>query len=464
MKWPFNRFLLWPYFTLVLVLLTIGCSSKEDPEETLSVSGNHSTGDLVMVTTDTSSDGYHYLDPELSPDRTRVMFTADWYALPSIPRYTGDDDFTKFRQIIVMPMQVGLEPALSLEAQGAQLVVLQETAIRIGGATVFLSTVKDDDKGHPLWVDDQTIIFWLNLGIGKRLFQADISDIGSLSPIVPVYFEDSDNSSAPPFRQHMEAALSPQGDWLLFTRSGCVNPREFETCTGVSIYALDMSTLGGPTGDGYGALAFPITNEYSRIEAPSWSPDGRSITFSGGLDVGGSGTGAGTEIFTMDFDTTGLDAGTMPLDRNVERVTFTELAAGDPISGVFNTHPRFNEDGNQIYFTSTRRAPTTTLHDRNIWVVPADGSIDPEIFYFTRSDDVDPYYMGDGRILLSSMLGFPSEMLIRLEEETYQRIFQENVDQNLGLDEVQMRALAAEEIRNLTFFEGVMSHIYTFRP
>jgi len=72
--------------------------------------------------------------------------------------------------------------------------------------------------------------------------------------------------------------------------------------------------------------------------------------------------------------------------------------------------------------------------------------------------------MGDGRILLSSMLGFPSEMLIRLEEETYQRIFQENVDQNLGLDEVQMRALAAEEIRNLTFFEGVMSHIYTFRP
>jgi len=51
MKWPNNRFLLLPYFVVMMVLVTIGCTSKEDPDEVLLVSGNHSTGDLVMVTT-----------------------------------------------------------------------------------------------------------------------------------------------------------------------------------------------------------------------------------------------------------------------------------------------------------------------------------------------------------------------------------------------------------------------------
>jgi hypothetical protein len=37
-----------------------------------------------------------------------------------------------------------------------------------------------------------------------------------------------------------------------------------------------------------------------------------------------------------------------------------------------------------------------------------------------------------------------------------------NDEQDLGLTEVEMRTLAADEIQNLTFFEGVMSHIYTF--
>ena len=115
-----------------------------------------------------------------------------------------------------------------------------------------------------------------------------------------------------------------------------------------------------------------------------------------------------------------------------------------------------------VYFVSTRRAPTTTLHDRNIWTIPADGRLEPQIFYFTREDDVDPFVMPDGRILLSSALGFPTEMLDRLEEEAYQKWVVINDEQNLGLTEVEMRTLAANEIQNLTFFTGVMSHIYTF--
>jgi len=218
--------------------------------------------------------------------------------------------------------------------------------------------------------------------------------------------------------------------------------------------------------DGYGGFTFPLTTQdtdstsaYSRIETPRWSPDGTKIIFSGGMDVDGGGFGAGTEIYTMDFDTTGLASGTMKLDNNIQRITYTSLSEGDPISGVVNTSPVYSNDGGTVYFVSTRRAPTTTLHDRNIWTVPANGMLEPQIYYFTRSDDVDPFVMPDGRLLFSSALGFPTEMLVRLEEEIYQDLAENNDE---GVDEVQLRALAAEEVQKLQFFEGVMSHIYYF--
>jgi hypothetical protein len=68
MTWLRNRCLPMAYLALLATLVVVGCTSKEDPSETLTVCGNHSCGELVMVTTDTSSDGYHYLSPRLSPD------------------------------------------------------------------------------------------------------------------------------------------------------------------------------------------------------------------------------------------------------------------------------------------------------------------------------------------------------------------------------------------------------------
>ncbi|MFT5783284.1 MAG: Tol biopolymer transport system component, partial [Candidatus Krumholzibacteriia bacterium] len=129
-----------------------------------------------------------------------------------------------------------------------------------------------------------------------------------------------------------------------------------------------------------------------------------------------------------------------------------------------NYGPVYSSDGQVIYFISTRRAPAITLHVRNLWKIPADGSTDPAVHYFTRSDEGNPSSLPDGRTLLSSSLGFPSEMLNRLEEESYQRLVAENEDLLLPLDEVQLRSKANDERRQLEFFEGVMSHIYTYRP
>ena len=68
MKWLRSRFLSAAYLALLTVVLLAGCTIKEDPTETLPLCGNHSCGNLVMVNTDTSSSGWQYLEPELSPE------------------------------------------------------------------------------------------------------------------------------------------------------------------------------------------------------------------------------------------------------------------------------------------------------------------------------------------------------------------------------------------------------------
>ena len=470
MKWTRNRFLPVCYVVVLMALVVVGCTSKQDPDEVLSVCGNASCGDLVMVTTDTSSDGYQYLQPTMSPSGGRILFTADWWAVPAEPKDPGDVYYVNYRQMIIIPVQEGIEPSDDLAAQGAELIRLQETSVMIGGEPNILQTVLNDDKGDPIWEDEEHVIFFLRLNrVGNRLFRANLNDpaaLPGLSTIEPLYMEPSDATVTPRFWQHMSPTLSPDGRWLVFTRTGCAIPDSLETCTNLALYAMDMSTAGAA--DGYGATVFPLTHEYTRIERPRFSPDGRTVVFSGGHDLAGA-NGSGTEIYTIDFDTTGLAAGTMPLDNNLDRITYTTYAEGDPLAGILNTDPCYSADGRHIYFVSTRRAPTTTLHDRNVWRIPADGSRDPEIHFFSRYDDFDPALQPDGTILLSSMVGFPTAMLNRLENESYQRIKEANEQAHEEnptvplLNETQLQQAAAAERRQLEYFAGVMAHLYLYR-
>ena len=474
MKWLNNRFLPLIYVGLLASFVVIGCTGKQDPFETLVVCGNHTCGELAMVTTDTSSKGFHYLNPSLSPDGSEVLFSADWNAMPADEREPEDQYYVNYRQMVTIPYIEGGNdrPALDLADQGAELIRLVETSIRIQGGVVSLVGVVNYDKGDPIWQDDLHVIFAMRVNaIGMRIFRADITD-KDRATLEPLFLEPTDNDEQPRQWNHVNPQISPDGRWLVFVRSGCIDPQDLGTCEDTAIWAMDMSTAGD--GDGYDTKVFPLTDDYKRLERPSFSPDSRRLAFSSYLDVVGySGSDeSATEIFAMDFDTTGLDVNDtnrMVLDRNLERITFTDMAEGDPLNGVLNYYPSYSLDGNEIYFVSTRRAPATTVHARAVWKVPANGGFDPEIHFFSRFDDSDPYIMWDGTIMLSSTFGFPTEMLDVLEEEAYNRIKQENEEaheedpaNNPLLSEVELRQQAADERRQLENFEGVMSHIYVF--
>ena len=126
-----KSYLMTGYLVLLVVALMVGCTTKEDPVESMTLCGNHSCGNLVMVTNDTTSDGFQYLDPDVSHDGTRLAFTADWATIPTDPNYSGEPILS--RQVLVMPIPDNIwsdsmrtrYPVSSITELGGELIKLQ---------------------------------------------------------------------------------------------------------------------------------------------------------------------------------------------------------------------------------------------------------------------------------------------------------------------------------------------------
>lgn len=468
-----NRYLVSAYLLVLAIAFVVGCTTREDASEELVVCGNHTCGQLTMVTIDTNGPGgYQYLDAEISPDGTRVAFTADWEVIPSLPEDQVTDPILN-RQILIMPLPVDpwseemnlRSPVQSIEELGAELVTTRQFISRIGGGQDFVDDVTSGvmTKASPNWLDDNTLVIQTRFERRDRLVMVDISDVAN-AQVTPIFYE-SDDTLATGFRfwYHADPALSPDGRWCAFTRFGCDDETNVEdaNCDNEELWVLDMNTIDEPTQ----ATAFQVTSGAVSMEDPSWSPNGRTIVFSSTTDLIGESTGFVGEIFTVSFDPDEAATGAVALDSDLRRVTTTELATGDPLVGLHNYAPVFTADGRDVVFVSSRRPPGSTQRGRNLWRVPADGRLEPEMIFFSRNDDLDPTFHWDsGTFLFSSRLGFPTEMLDALEAATidfYTNVYNDTA--RVPLTEVEILRRASDDREELELFEGKMGHMYLFR-
>jgi hypothetical protein len=461
------------YVVLVAVALAVGCSTKNDPSEVLDLCGNHSCGELAMVTIDTSKEGFQYLEVALSPDQSTVAFSADWAAIPSLPPDEIGEPIEN-RQILVIPVDPSIwaesrltrRPVTSISELHARLIYCNEFLSEIGGSSHETVRAHMFNKGHPTWVThpgstlSDSLIFWINVTGRDRLVIAGVQNPASVNPRI-LFYEQQDLILNGWFFYHHDPELSPDGRWLVFSRFGCDLPNgEVRDCTLQSIWVLDMWTTDDPRT----AHAFPVTNGAVSMSTPTWSPDGRQICFSSSLDLVGDYGGRANELFTVSFDPAVAAAGDPPLDTDLNRITFTATEPGDPITGLHNYSPVYDTTGSQIYFVSSRRAPASTQRGRNIWSVTADGRLEPEILFFSREDDVDPDVAADGTVVLSSGLGFPTEMLDALESVTLDSLYAENDTLDFPRTEFEIRRIAGDERNKLEAYgSGVMAQVFLFR-
>ncbi len=442
---------------VIALLAVVGCTVRPQESETLNLCGNHTCGDLYMVTADTSSSGFQYHSPDLSPDGTKVAFSLDWTAL--VPSGILPEVPPLIRQLAVITLEERFGAQPSLGSEGAALVDLNDYFFQYADTQERMHPNEDWQKGAPCWLDDDWLLFWMETSRGARLFRAYLGP--SHSPGDPSDAEmvlrepDDDLLLDWLYWEHLNPSVSPDGRWVAFSRYGHADADSLHLATQQSIWVCAVPEPGELS-----EVAFAVTEEASTCDWPSWSPDGSRLVFGASLDLDeGAYDGYYTqEIFTIDFDSTGYAAnGVVDLNNNLERLTYSPPAEGGNFV-VRNQEPSFSADGTIVAFVSDRRVPTITLTERNIWYIPSDGSLDPQILFFTREDDYAPQFTGGPgqELILTSSFGFPTYILDEIWQIHYDEIAAENPDMN----DLQVQAKADELREELAFFEGVMNHIY----
>ena len=348
------------------------------------------TVDLAQVTSDTLITDH--LDASLSPDGTRVVFTTDYWGIKALE----DKDERDFA-IVELP-NPGDPPRTPVErltdVGNARRVILPATLVDLLGRS-FNPVLLGSNIGAATWIDDQRIIAVVEEPQSNlpRLYVFDLDpapmtagriDVLSFQLIDDGFLDLADpNVTNNNQVYYVHPAVSPDGQWVAYSRFffkpaiGTEGSPTYQPPVSIQPAIVAYNLVTGET--------VRVTNGSTVEDDPAWSPDGQWIAFtSNGGEFGSN------EVYKVRFDPANPATERAPggpfTDGRI-RLTFTNTEPEVKIP-VGSFDPTWLADG-RIVFVSTRRAPCTSVRERNLWVMGADGG-EPKLFYRSDEDDAFP--------------------------------------------------------------------------
>ncbi len=374
-------------FASLALAAAVGCES--DTEKCFEL-----TGSLSQVTSDTMQT--RHLWPRLRPPMgDQILFTTDFFGGEDF-----DDNGSRHFALIDVPGSGEVRPPVPrlIDIGNAKRIVLG-TNFQLTSDAGNDFDANESAKSAPAWhPDGMRFAGIVNNGNNLERLYIFTIDFGSgtgtnLNTSESVLVRDVDLTD-PTQNQYFYStpSFSPDGEWLAYARSFYRPPPQGEggqpeRSEPQTVYAYNLS-------DG---RVVQVSAGASQEENPSWSPDSSSIVFDSNRD-------GSREIYTIAFDP---DAGA-PVMSSLRRLTVSNAVpvGGTPQIQAQSFDPTWLSSG-EIVYVSTRRAPCSSLRERNLWQMLEDGSSQEAIF-FSRVDDHFPDLVpGGGRSIVFSTQSNP---------------------------------------------------------
>lgn len=316
----------------------------------------------------TQSDQWYKEDLKVSPDGSRILFSAvphDGSTPPSSDKsreiFVMNTDGAGIANLTDDPGRDDTDPSWSPDGTGI-LFAGNGNVYRMnvdGSGVTQLSDDPDRTDSNPVWAPDGSrILFHGREETSDGLFLMNSDGSGTVKLM--------DDAGA----SYSNASWSPDGSKILFRGSGLSGA----SGEGSHIYMMNVD------GSGLTNLTAGHEGDFYGFSSPVWSPDGNRIAFTGRVEDPEDSDDYFQELFLIR-----LDDGS-----GIERLTRSRRS--ELSFPAWNDDPAWSPHGEKIAFTRTRHAsPPDVIH---VFIINADGTGETNISLTEGTDASHPLWIG----------------------------------------------------------------------